>query len=165
MPDWIGWTTRVLGPIGQRLLKRWLFEVEFLGGQRTVYTYERGDSPFVDIGISVRVHNRNHAPTTVYVRSIAVRLSNGTERGLERAVMIRPGPITSLRGGSEEFNCYEVPGCSSVELTLSTRKYNPQELSEYLENSSPAVVLELGETFGNRRKLFGPLKFGGIYKQ
>jgi len=162
MPDWIGLATKVLGPVGQRILKRWLFEAEFLGASRSVYTFERGDSPFVNIGVSVRVHNRNNAPTTVYVRSIAVRLASGMERGLNRAVMVRPGPISSM-DDMEGFNCYEVPSCSSVELTLSTRKHNPSELSEYLENSSPQIVLELGETFGNRRKLVGPLKFGGTY--
>ncbi len=163
MHDWIGQATRV-SSIAQWLLRRWLFEAEYLGGSRTVYTFERGDSPFVNIGVSIRVHNRNSAPTTVHVRSIAVRLANGTERGLERAVMIRPGPISSI-DDLEGFNCYEVPGCSSVELTLSTRKYNPPELSDYLEGASPQIVLELGETFGGRRRLVGTLSFGGMCEQ
>jgi hypothetical protein len=63
------------------------------------------------------------------------------------------------------YNSYEVPGSSSMELTLSTRKYNPTDLEEYLESSSPQVALDLGETFGNSRKLTGPMKFGGLYKQ
>jgi hypothetical protein len=164
MPDWVGWATRVLGPIGQRALKRWLFDAEFLGGSRTVYTSERGDSPFVDIGISVRVHNRNSSPTTVHVRNIAIRLPSGIERGLERAVMIRPGPISSL-DDLAEYNGFDIPGPSTRELTLHTRKYNPPDLNDYLEPSAPQIVVELGETFGNRRKLVGPLKFGGVYKQ
>jgi len=163
MPGWIGYATRVFGIIGQRLLRRWLFEAELVGASRTIYTYQH-NSPFVDIFATIRVHNRNNAPTTVHVRSIAVRLPHGTERGLERAVMMRPGPLSSeddLAG----FNSYEVLGNASAELTLSTRKYNPPDLSDYLENSYPQIVLELGETFGNRCKLIGPLKFGGVHKQ
>lgn len=164
MPDWIGWATRVFGPIGQRLLRRWLFEAEFLGGSRTVYTFERGDSPYVAIGVSVRVHNRNSAPTTVHVRSIAVRLPSGTDRGLERPVMIQPGPISTL-DDLVEYLGFDIPGSSTRPLTISTRKYNPPDLNDYLESAAPQVVVELGETFGNRRKLIGPLKFGGVYKQ
>lgn len=63
------------------------------------------------------------------------------------------------------FNSYEVPGCSSVELTLSTRKYNPADLNGYLEKSAPQIELELGETFGNHKKLTGPMTFGGLYDQ
>jgi hypothetical protein len=141
-----------------------VFEVELLGASRSIYTFERGDSPYVDIGATVRIHNRNDSPTTVFVRSIAVKVAIGVERGLERAVMIRPGPISSIEDVAG-FNSYEVPGCSSVELTLSTRKYNPSDLGEYLEGSSPEIVIDLGETFGNSRKLMGPMKFGGAYKQ
>jgi hypothetical protein len=141
-----------------------LFDAEFLGGQRTVYTSERGDSPYVDIGIRIRVHNRNSAPTTVYVGSIAVKLPSGTERGLERPAIIRPGPIRSL-DDLIEYEGFDIPGSSTRPLTISTKKYNPPDLNDYLEHSSPQIVVELGETFGNRRKLIGPLKFGGIYKQ
>ncbi len=141
-----------------------VFEVELLGASRSIYTFERGDSPYVDIGATVRIHNRKDNPTTVFVRRIAVKVANGIEKGLERAVMIRPGPISSIEDMAG-FNSYEVPGCSSVELTLSTRKYNPSDLGEYLENSSPEIVIELGETFGNSRKLVGPMKFGCLYKQ
>jgi hypothetical protein len=86
------------------------------------------------------------------------------EAGLDRAVMIRPGPISSIEDIAG-FNSYEVPGCSSVELSLSTRKYNPADLKEYLEEASPKIELELGETFGNHRKLTGPIKFGGLHTQ
>src|SRR6267142_4449751 len=137
-----------------------VFEVELLGASRSIYIFERGDSPYVVIGATVRIHNRNDSPTTVFVRSIAVKVAIGVERGLERAVMIRPGPISSIEDLTG-FNSYEVPGCSSVELTLSTRKYNPSDLGEYLENSSPEIVIDLGETFGNSRKVTGPMKFGG----
>jgi hypothetical protein len=164
MPDWIGLTTRVLGPFGQRLLKRWLFEAELLGAARTVYTFESGDSPYVSIGATVRVHNRNSVPTTLHVRSVAVKLPNRTERALERAVMVRPGPVRSM-DDMAGFNSYELLGCSSVELTLSTRVWNPPNLDDYLENGSPQIVLELGETFGNHRKLVGQLKFQGVYEQ
>ena len=140
------------------------FEVELLGASRSIYTFERGDSPYVDIGATIRIHNRKDSPTTVFVRRIAVKVANGIERGLERAVMIRPGPISSIEDIAG-FNSYEVPGCSSVELTLSTRKYNPSDLGEYLENSSPEIIIELGETFGNSPKLVGPMKFGCLYKQ
>ncbi len=148
MTHWVSWTTKVFGYIGQFFLRRWLFDAEFLGASRTVYTFERGESPYVDIGASVRVHNRNTAPTTVYVRGIGVKLTSRMERGLDRAVMIRPGPISSM-DDLAGYNSYEVPGPSSMELTLSTRKYNPSDLSEYLERASPQIELELGETFGN----------------
>jgi hypothetical protein len=164
MSGWIGWATKTFSYIGQVALKRWLFQTELLGAGRDVYTFESGDSPYVSIGASVRIHNRNSAPTTVYVRSIAVRLASGTEMGLERAVMVRPGPINSS-GDIAGFNSYEVPGCSTVELTLLTRKNNPPDLEAYLENSSIQIVIELGETFGNRCKLVGPMKFRGIYRQ
>jgi len=49
------------------------FEVELLGASRSIYTFERGDSPYVDIGATVRIHNRKDNPTTVFVRSIAVK--------------------------------------------------------------------------------------------
>jgi hypothetical protein len=78
--------------------------------------------------------------------------------------MMRPGPIESLED-LQGFNCYEVPGCSSIELILSTRHCNPANLDEYLENSSPEISVEIGETFGNRRKLSGPLSFGGLYEE
>jgi len=147
MPEWIGWATKTFSYIGQVALKHWLFQAELLGAARTVYTSEHGDSPYVNIGASVRVHNRNHAPTTVYVRSIAVRLASGVEIGLERAVMVRPGPISPIEDIAG-FNSYEVPGCSTVELTLSTRKYNPPDLDEYLEDSSPQIVVELVKHLG-----------------
>jgi len=112
----------------------------------------------------VRIHNRKDNPTTVFVRRIAVKVANGIEKGLERAIMIRPGPISSIEDMAG-FNSYEVPGCSSVELTLSTRKWNPSDLGEYLENSSPEIAIGLGETFGSSGKVVGPMKFGGVYKQ
>jgi hypothetical protein len=164
MTHWVSWATKVFGYFGQFILKPWLFDAEFLGASRTVYTYKNGNSPFVDIGASVRVHNRNNTPTTVFVRSIGVKLANGMERGLDRAVMIKPGPISSMDDVAG-FNSYEVPGCSSFELTLSTRKYNPADLNEYLEEGSPQIELELSETFGNHRKLTGPMKFGGVHNQ
>lgn len=162
--EWVGWTTKVLGAFGQRIFKRWLFDAELLGAQRTIYTFEREDySPYMDVAVSVRVHNRNAAPTTVHVRSIAVRLANGSRVMLERAVMVRPGPVRSPEDMAG-FNSYEVSGSSTAELTLSTRKYNPPDLKEYLEEAAPQIELELGETFGNRRKLTGAIKFGGLYK-
>ena len=54
---------------------------------------------------------------------------------------------------------YAVPGCSSTVLSVSTRKVNPLNLNEYLENASPQIELELCETFGNRRKFTAPVKF------
>ena len=162
--QWVSWATKTFSYVGQIFLKRWLFNVELLGASRSVYTSDRGDSPHVTIGVSVRVHNRNSAPTTVFVRSIGVKLASGVERGLDRAVMLQPGPIGSMNDLAG-YNNYEVPGCSSMELTLSTRKYNPPDLEEYLESSSPQIVLALGETFGNSRTLTGPMKFGGLYKE
>jgi len=164
MTHWVSWTTKVFGYIAQFILRPWLFEAELLGASRTVYTSKIGDSPFVDIGASVRIHNRNNTPTTVFVRSIAVKLSNGMETGLGRAVMIRPGPISSIEDMAG-FNSYEVPGSSSVELSLSTRKYNPADLNEYLEGATPRIELDLGETLGNHRKLTGSIKFGGLHNQ
>jgi len=78
--------------------------------------------------------------------------------------MIRPGPIGSIEEIAG-YNSYEVPGPSTMDLTLSTRKYNPTDLNEYLESASPEIELVLGETFGNSRKLTGPIKFVGLYKQ
>lgn len=161
---WVSWATKTFSYIGQIVLRRWLFDVELLGASRSVYTSERADPPYVTIGASVRVHNRNSAPTTVFVRSIAVKLASGMDTGLDRAVMIRPGPMSSAEDFAV-YNSYEVPGPSSLALTLSTRKYNPPDLSEYLEGASPQIELVLGETFGNSRKLTGPIKFGGLYKQ
>lgn len=101
-----------------------------------------------------------HGGFQSYLPGIEQRI---TERGLDRTVMIT-GPISSIEdiGG---YNSYEVPGCSSLELTLSTRKSNPADLNEYLEEGSPQIELELGETFGNHRKLIGPIKFGGVHNQ
>ena len=157
MTHWVSWATKVFGYIAQFILRPWLFDAELLGASRTVYTSKSGNSPFVDIGASVRIHNRNNTPTTVFVRSIGVRLAHGMEAGLDRAVMIRPGPISSIEDMAG-FNTYEVPGCSSVELSLSVRKYNPADLKEYFEEASPKIELELGETFCNHRKLAGPIK-------
>jgi hypothetical protein len=165
MTHWVSWATKVFGYIAQFILKPWLFDAEFLGASRTVYTSKVGNfPPFVDIGASVRIHNRNNTPTTVFVRSIAVKLATGMETGLGRAVMIRPGPISSIEDIAG-FNSYEVPGCSSVELSLSTKKYNPTDLNEYLEKFTPQIELELGETFGNHKKLTGPTKFRGLHDE
>jgi hypothetical protein len=164
MTHWVSWATKVFGYFAQFFLRPWLFDAELLGASRSVYTSKMGNAPFVDIGASVRVHNRNNTPTTVFVRSIRVKLASGMESGLGRAVMIRPGPISSMEDIAG-FNSYEVPGCSSVELTLSTRKYGPADLEEYLEKSAPQIELELGETFGNHKKLSGPIKFAGLYDQ
>ena len=89
MTHWVSWATKVFGYIAQFILRPWLFDAELLGASRTVYTSTIGNSPFVDIGASVRIHNRNNTPTTVFVRSIGVRLAHGMEAGLDRAVMIR----------------------------------------------------------------------------
>ena len=158
---WVSWATKTFSYVGQIFFKRWLFDAEFLGASRSVYTSDRGGSPYVSIGVSIRVHNRNSALTTVFVRSIGAKLESGVERGLDRAVMFQPGPIGSMNDLAG-YNSYEVPGSSSMELTLSTRKYNPPNLEEYLESSSPQIMLELGETFGNSRRLIGPMKFGGL---
>src|SRR5216684_2318132 len=96
MLHWVSWATKAFGYVGQFVLRPWLFDAEFLGASRTVYTFERGDSPYVSIGATVRIHNRNNAPTTVFVRSIAVKLTTVMDRGLDRAVMIQPGPISSI---------------------------------------------------------------------
>jgi hypothetical protein len=165
MTHWVSWTTKVFGYIAQFILRPWLFEAELLGASRTVYSSTTsGTSPAVNIGASVRIHNRNNTPTTVFVRSIGVKLATGMETGLGRAVMIRPGPISSMEDLAG-FNSYEVPGCSSVELSLSTTKYNPVDLNQYLEKAAPQIELELGETFGNHKKLAGPMKFGGLHDQ
>jgi hypothetical protein len=60
---------------------------------------------------------------------------------------------------------YAVPGCSSAVLSISTRKVNPPNLNEYLENASPQIELERCETFGNCRKFTGPIKFEGLRNQ
>jgi hypothetical protein len=164
MTHWVSWATKVFGYFGQFVLKPWLFDAELLGASRTVYTAKTGNSPFVDIGASVRINNRNNTPATVFVRSIGVKLAHGMEGGLDRAVMIRPGPISSIEDIAG-FNSYEAPGCSSIELSLSVRKYNPADLKEYFEEASPKIELEVGETFGNHRKLTGPIKFGGLHDQ
>jgi hypothetical protein len=57
MLDWLRSATKVFGPIGRRLVARWLFEAEFLSGSRSVHTFENGNSPFVNIGISIRAHD------------------------------------------------------------------------------------------------------------
>jgi hypothetical protein len=164
MTHWVSWATKVFGYFGQFILRPWLFEVEFLGASRTVYTSKIGNSPFVNIGATVRVHNRNNTTTTVFVRNIGAKLTSGKEERLERAVMVRPGPINSMEDLAG-YNSYEVPGCSSIELSLSTRKYNPTDLKEYLDGAEPHIELDLGETFGNHCKLSGPIQFGGLYEQ
>jgi hypothetical protein len=140
-------------------LSQAVFDAELLGASRHVYTFQRGYSPYVQIEASARIHNRKDNPTTVYVAHIAVKVSDDIERGLARSVIVRPGPINSIED-LVGFNSYEVPGCSTVELTLSTREHNPSNLNEYLESASPEIIVELGETFGNSRKLIGPMKFG-----
>jgi hypothetical protein len=45
MPDWIGISTKVLGPLAQRIFRRWLFEAELLSATRVIYIYANGNSP------------------------------------------------------------------------------------------------------------------------
>lgn len=163
MPDWIGFSTRVFGFFGRRVLRRWLFEAEFLGATRAVYISKSGqNSPRVLIRVGVRVHNRNSAPTTVYVRNIAVKLRSGIDRKLEPPDVMESGPIGSM-DDLVSGRHHELGGYFARELVFFTRRWNPEKLTEYQEGASPQVILELGETFGNHCRLSGPLDFAGEY--
>lgn len=155
-------TAKILGPIGRWLVKRHSFEAKFLGGSRSVYRPESGDAPFVIISVNVQIENRNDVPTTVYIRDMAVRLTRELDRALERPVLIRPRPITVL-DDLEEFRLCDVPASSAFAVEFSARRSNPPDLKEYLEDAMPEIVLTVGETFGNRHKVEGPLAFGGAY--
>jgi hypothetical protein len=144
-------------------LKRWSFEVEFLKASRSVYIHENGNSPFVALFISALVHNRNRESTTVYARSVSVKLKDEIDRNFQGASII-PGGSFSF-DSPEEYGRYDVAGSSSVELLFCTKRYNPPKIDEYIQDVPLIVTLELGETFSEGRTLTGPLVLDGITRQ
>ncbi len=144
-------------------LKRWSFEVEFLKASRAVYIHENGNSPFVAVFISARVHNRNRESTTVYPRGVSVKLKNEIDRDFQ-ATSITPGGQFSF-DNPEEYARYDIAGSSSIELLFYTRRYNPPRIDEYSQDSPLIVTLELGETFSEGRALTGPLILDGVTRQ
>ena len=164
MPDWIGLGTKIFGPIGQRLLNKWLFDAEFLGARRVLYLHDNGDSPSVAIFISVLVHNRNSAPTTIYPRGLSVTLKDRTDRSFARMTVTPGGFIRSVDNFGESDR-YDMGGSSSIELLLYTTRYNPPQIAEYFNVLPLPITLILGETFGNRRTLKGLLEFESVKKQ
>jgi len=144
-------------------LKRWSFEAEFLKASRSVYLYDNGNSPFVAVFISARVHNRNRESTTVYARSVSVKLKNEIDRDFQ-ATSITPGGSFNFEN-PEEYSRYDVAGSSSIELLFYTRRYNPPKIDEYTQDGPLTVTLELGETFSEGRDLAGPLVLDGVTRQ
>jgi hypothetical protein len=160
---WLNFVTRSFGFVARKIFKAWLFEAEFLQAWRNVYTNKNGDSPFVNIFISVRTHNKNSAPTTVYVRDLEVKLKQETDRGFERAIIRQTGFLKSDFMEMEDH--YDMPPCSSVELLFCSRRFNPPGIDEYLDNSPLSIALEIGETFGNHFRLTGALILQEVVRQ
>jgi hypothetical protein len=143
--------------------KRWEFHADFLGASRTVYTYENGTSPSVSLFIRARVDNRNVQPTTVYARSVSVKLKSGVIGGFERAT-IAPGGSFNL-DYPEDHDQYDVPGTGSMDLLFYTRRFNPPHIEEWVDRAPLPVTITLAETFGNRCELSGDLMLGSVEKQ
>jgi len=160
--DIVGTATKVFGALAQRLLRKWLFEVEFISGKYVVSTYERGDSPRVDVWLSIRVHNRNNSPTTVFPDRLVITLADGEEDCFDLPTVAPYGRLVSPFEASRQI---QVGGSSTLELTFSSSKYFPRLPDSYLRGIPPRVTLRLAETFGNRREVSGMLEFGQILKQ
>ena len=148
--DWVGAITKVFGALSQFLLKNWLFQVEPMGGQYVVYTYERGDSPHVDVWLSVRVHNRNSSPTTLYAERLTVKLENRKDDDFPLPNVYPYGDFDSLFDGSRRI---EVGGSSTVEVGFSSRKYYATLPDCYLSGRPLEVTIGVAETFGNHREV------------
>jgi hypothetical protein len=117
----------------------------------------------VGVFISVRVDNKNSAPTTIFTRGVSVALHDEIDKGFGQTT-ISPAGHFDLRM-SEQQNRYDIGGSSSAELLVYARRYNPTRIDEYLSPDPLTITLELGETFGNRRRLTGPLSLKQVLKQ
>ena len=162
--DWVGTITKVFGAIGQYLLKNWLFQVDPMGGEHVVYTYERGDSPHVDVSFSLRVHNRNSSPTTLYPERLAVKLENGEADDFPLPDVYLHGDLpSSLEPGRR----IEIGGSSTLEVAFYSRKYYPTlPLPNcYLSGRPLEAAIRIAETFGNHREIRVRLASKGVTKQ
>lgn len=143
--------------------KRWEFQAEYVGASRTVFTYENGNSPWMTVWIQVRVHNRNSVPTTVYPLRVSVKLKDSTDKSFQKATIF-PGTQVSF-DNPEEFTQFEVAASGTTELLFNSRRYNPPQIAEYLQDGPLPITLELGETYGKVCEITGPMKLAGIEKQ
>ncbi len=160
--DWIGITTKVFSSIGQRIFKRWLFEAEVVEGKYVVYISNRGDSPYVDVWLSLRVHNRNNSPTTLYAERMTVKPNPGVEDSFPRPGIRHFG---EFRPSASEHNRIEIGGSSTLEITFDSRKYFRELPKGYLEELPLDITVRVAETYGNHRELTGRVECVQILKQ
>jgi hypothetical protein len=160
--DWVGVITKVFGAIGQRILRQWLFELEPIGGHYVVYSYERGDAPFISVWFSVRVHNRNSSPTTLYAERLTVELGGGREDDFPLPSVAPYGDIDSL---FEQGKSIAVGASSTFEVAFASRKHHATLPEYYLSGQSLDATIGIAETFGNHREVRVQLDSKGVVKQ
>lgn len=159
---WVGAITKFLGPIGQFFLKNWLFRVEPIGGDFVVYTFERGDSPYVGVWLSVRVHNRNNSPTTLWAERLTVKLDNRTDDDFPLPAVHQYGDLDSLFDGSKRI---EIGGSSTLEVAFSSRKWYTALPGSYLSGGPLEATIGVAETFGNHREVRTQLVLKEVVRQ
>ena len=158
--EWVALITRAARPIGQRLLRKWLFEAELIEAKSVVYTSERGENPFVDILAFVRVHNRNHSPTTLYCERITVKFRDGTEDSFPPATGDASGTMPT-----HGEKMIQLGGSSTLEVRFYSRKPQRTLPSPYLDGSPLELTITLAETFGSRREITGELNSRNIVRK
>lgn len=125
-----------------------LFEAEFVRAVGVIYISQRGDAPFMNVQVLVRLHNRRHDPTTVLVREFYGVPKSGPDNGFDRTRVWEAGVEVQLMENQDKF---EMLSTSSAEVVFHNRRYNVN-VADYADDANPLIVLELGETFGSHRK-------------
>lgn len=146
--DVFGIITKVLGPLGRRLVRRCLISVEVVEGKYVVYMSERGDSPYVDILLTLRVHNRNNRPTSVYAERFSAGPAEDAEADFPLPKVSHFGDFTMLGGGHDRI---EIGSSSTADVTFDSRKHFRELPEGYLREHPLQVKIRVAETYGNRR--------------
>lgn len=160
--DVVGIITKVSRAIGQRALRKWLLAAEVVEGKYVVYISNRGESPFVDVLLSLRVQNRNNSPTTLYAERMTVRPSGGVEVSFPLPKLSHFGEVIPL---GTEGNRIEIGASGTTEVTFNSRKYFRDLPEGYLKELPLDVKIRIAETFGNHREVIGQAECVQILRQ
>lgn len=160
--DVVGIITKFSRAIGQRALRKWLLAAEAVEGKYVVYISEKGESPFVDVLLSLRVHNRNDSPTTLYAERMTVKPTGGVEVNFPLPKVSHFGEIIPL--GTESTRI-EIGASSTLEVTFDSRKYFRELPDGYLKELPLDVKIRIAETFGNHREVIGRAECVQILRQ
>lgn len=131
-----------------------LFEIEFLDGKYVVYISERGDSPFVDVSATLRIHNRKSSTTTVWCETLKVKL-DGMADDFDLPELKPTGARSSALEKHEKL---QVGATSTIDINLYSRKRHLDQIPEpYLSGANVQLMVVLKETFGASQQVEGKL--------